>query len=182
MNITTIPQLSPLALLLFLLVSAVLPLASSLLTTTAMPDEVRGILTLLLAGVTGVVTEAAKAGDGFDWRAAVKTALVAFIVAVAGRVALWRSGTNLTPYGTSWAAMLRQSLTDGSPQSFALDSSAAATGVLVLSLTGTQTAAMNTDSKGVTVWRFDLQASGGTVTPQTPFKGSVSVYGVYTHG
>jgi hypothetical protein len=82
--------LSPLALLLFLLVSVVLPLVSSLLTTTKMPDEVRGILTLVLAGVTGTVTEWAKSGDGFDWRTAVKTALVAFVIAVAGRVALWR--------------------------------------------------------------------------------------------
>jgi hypothetical protein len=89
-NVLTVATLSPLALLLFLLVSVVLPLVSSLITTTKMPDEVRGIATLVLAGVTGVVTEWAKAGDGFDWRTAVKTALVAFVIAVAGRVALWR--------------------------------------------------------------------------------------------
>jgi hypothetical protein len=89
---------------------------------------------------------------------------------------------NLTAYGTSWAAMLRQSLSDGSPKSFAIDATNAASGVLILSLTGTQTAAMNTDSDGTTNYNFDLQATGGAVTPQTPYKGRITIYGVNTHG
>lgn len=96
MNATVIPQLSTLALVLYLLVSVLLPLASSLLVKNewvAKHPEIGGILTLLLSAVTGLVTEALKAGNGFDWKRAVQAAVVAFALAVASRVALWRGST-----------------------------------------------------------------------------------------
>jgi len=83
-----------LATALALVVSVVLPLVSSLLTKESMPAEVRGILTLLLATVTGFVTEwahaAASSDVSFRWQAAAGTAAVSFVIAVLSRYGLWR--------------------------------------------------------------------------------------------
>jgi hypothetical protein len=92
------------------------------------------------------------------------------------------TGIDLTVYGTAWGAKARTSYLMEPPVVFTVDYSAAATGVLKLSLTGTQTAGMTTDSNDSTNWQFDLQATGGTVTPQTPFKGRLTVQRVNTHG
>ena len=92
------------------------------------------------------------------------------------------SGVNLTPYGTSWSSDLRQSTTQQIPVPFSVDSSAAATGTLKLSLTGAQTSSMATATgDAVSAWMYDLQASGGAVSPQTPFRGEVMVYKPYTY-
>jgi surface antigen len=40
---------------------------------------------------------------------------------------------------------------------------------------------MATGSGDVTTWHFDLQVTGGTVSPFTPYKGSIQVWKVYTH-
>lgn len=83
-----------LATALALIVSVLLPLASSLLTKQSMPAEVRGILTLLLATVTGFVTEwahaAASSDVSFRWQAAAGTAAVSFVIAVLARYGLWK--------------------------------------------------------------------------------------------
>jgi hypothetical protein len=92
------------------------------------------------------------------------------------------AGIDLTAYGTAWGAKARTSYLMELPVVFTVDYSAAATGVLKLSLTGTQTAGMTTDSNDSTNWQFDLQATGGAVTPQTPFKGRLTVQRVNTHG
>jgi hypothetical protein len=89
---------------------------------------------------------------------------------------------NLTAFGSAWTAMLRQSYSSVDVQSFAVDTTNAATGVLVLTLTAVQTAGMATAPGDLTTWHFDLQATGGTVSPQTPFKGMVQVWRDYTHG
>jgi hypothetical protein len=92
------------------------------------------------------------------------------------------TGTNLvTAFGSTWSAMARQSYSSALAQSFAVDSTNAATGLLVLTLTAAQTTAMAT-AGDVTTWHFDIQASGGTITPRTPFKGTVEVRRTYTHG
>lgn len=91
------------------------------------------------------------------------------------------TGVDLTAYGSSWASDLRQSVDVTTPVVFTIDSTGAATGTLVFSLTGTQTAAMTTSPGDHTDWTFDVQASGGAVTPQTPFRGEVTVSKPYTH-
>ena len=94
------------------------------------------------------------------------------------------TGVNLTTYGTTWTADLRTDPTSSTSVPFTVDASAASTGTLVLSLTGTQTSTMATSltcTPAPTSWQFDLQASGGTVSPQTPFQGMVIAYPPYTH-
>lgn len=91
------------------------------------------------------------------------------------------SPVDLTAYGTTWAADLRQSYSMQPAVVFAIDASGAASGVLVLSLTGTQTAAMATSTGDHTMWFFDIQVTGGTVSPQFPFQGSLNIWKVYTH-
>ena len=91
-----VSNLSPLALGLFIVVSVVLPLVSSLLVkvewVTKHP-EIGGIVTLLLSAVTGLLTEALKAGDGFAWKPAIYAAAVAFVFAAIGRARLWVGST-----------------------------------------------------------------------------------------
>jgi hypothetical protein len=92
------------------------------------------------------------------------------------------SGVDLTAFGTTWGSDLRQTTTQQTPVVFAVNSTAANTGTLVLSLTGTQTGSMATATGDqVSAWMYDLQVTGGTVTPQTPFRGDVMVFKPYTH-
>lgn len=67
--------------------------------------------------------------------------------------------------GWTWSAQWRTSHSSGSAVSFVVDSSDAATGQLVLTLTGQQTAAMFAD--GV----FDLQGTKPGAQPWTPVWG-----------
>jgi hypothetical protein len=92
------------------------------------------------------------------------------------------SPMDLTTFGTSWSAMLRQSYSSVDVQSFAIDATSASTGLLKLTLTAAQTTSMATAPGDLTTWHFDLQASGGAVSPQTPFKGAVQVWRDFTHG
>lgn len=91
------------------------------------------------------------------------------------------SPVNLTTIGSTWSAHVRQSPSTTPPVVPTIDASGASTGTLVLSLNGAVTGAMATDPTDPTVWHFDLQATGGTVTPQTPFKGTVQAWKVFTH-
>lgn len=91
------------------------------------------------------------------------------------------SALNLATYGTGWAADLRRNPDDGFFISFDVDSSGAAGGVLVLSLTGDQTALLTDENLG-NEWGFDLCVTGGAVTPQYPFRGQIVGWEPYTHG
>lgn len=91
------------------------------------------------------------------------------------------SPVNLTTIGSSWASKLRQSVSQTPSISFTVDATNAATGVLVLSLAAATTTTMTTDPGASTSWTFDLQCSGGTVTPQTMFEGNVVAWRPYTH-
>lgn len=73
-----------------LIVSTVIPLLSSLLARAHWPGEIVGILTLALATANGFFAEWADAGSGFDWRAALGTAVLSFLTAVAARYGLWK--------------------------------------------------------------------------------------------
>lgn len=85
------------------------------------------------------------------------------------------TATDLTTIGSAWTSGLRQSASPPSPEiAFAVDASSAATGKLVLSLTGTVTATMCPSAVGR--WYFDLHVTGGAVSPQTPFRGALVVY------
>lgn len=88
---------------------------------------------------------------------------------------------DLTTYGTAWGADLRQNSLQTPAVVFAVDSTNAATGTLVLSLTGAQTATLTISSGDSTQWLFDLQATGGAVSPQTPFRGQVTAWRPFTH-
>lgn len=98
----------------------------------------------------------------------------------AGEAAVQFLGTDLATFGT-WASDLRQSPSQAPPVVFTVDNASAANGILTLALTGAQTTTLATADGGGTTWHFDLQATGGTVSPQTPFMGSVTAVKPYTH-
>ena len=110
-------------------------------------------------------------GDPFSWTITINSTSSGGVV----------TPVNLTTFGSVWTAMLRQNPAQTPPVAFGINTSSASTGVLVLSLTGTQTAAMATGPADPTVWFFDLQVSGGSVTPLTPYRGSLTVWKVFTH-
>jgi uncharacterized membrane-anchored protein len=89
-----------------LLISTVLPLVSSLVTTVHMPPEVAGIVTLLLATVTGFLTEWHEAGDGFRWQTAAGLAALSFLTAAVARARIWigsRTDAKLLAVGSKTA-------------------------------------------------------------------------------
>lgn len=77
------------ATLVLLLVSVVFPLISSFLTKAHWPPEIAGLITLALSLIAGLVTEWAQAGDHYNWRVAVSTALSSFVVAAIARARIW---------------------------------------------------------------------------------------------
>jgi hypothetical protein len=91
------------------------------------------------------------------------------------------TGLDLTAFGSSWAGKLRQSSSSAVAQVFAIDATSAATGLLKLTLSPTQTSAMSLTGGDTSTWHFDLQITGGTMSPQTPFKGQVQVWRIYSH-
>lgn len=82
---------------------------------------------------------------------------------------------NLTSYGSSFASQLRGGPDYTTSVPFTVDATNAATGQLVMSLTAEQTASMN-----LPVYYFDIQVTGGTVSPQTPAQGVLIVFKDYT--
>lgn len=78
------------ATVLLLCISVVIPLLSSLLAKQHWPSELVGILTLLLSTLGGFLVEWQKAGSSFHFRTALGLALTSFIVAVFGRLGLWK--------------------------------------------------------------------------------------------
>lgn len=115
--------------------------------------------------------QACAQGDAFRW-------VLTFQSTSAGGAPL---PVDLTAFGSTWTSNLRISPSQVPPLSFTIDASGAATGVLVLSLTGAQTGTMATDPAAGTVWQFDLQVAGGSLSPYTPYKGLFTVYKVITH-
>jgi hypothetical protein len=77
---------------------------------------------------------------------------------------------DLTAFGTSFTAQVRYSATTASFTPFTVDDTDAATGVLVLSLTGDQTGALMNST-----YHFDVQATGGALSPRTIITGTLSV-------
>jgi hypothetical protein len=99
------------------------------------------------------------------------------------------SPVDLTTYGTTWSGQLRGEPGYAAGTAWHIDASSAATGVLVLSLTGAETAAMpshatgrSTDDDLADTFGYDLEVTGGTVSPQIPFKGVLRLWKAYTHG
>lgn len=86
------------------------------------------------------------------------------------------SPVDLTTYGTTWTGDLRGNPDYTTFVPWVIDASLASTGVLKLSLDGATTAAMP-----LGVYGYDLQVTGGTVSPQTPFKGTLYVVKDDTH-
>ena len=91
------------------------------------------------------------------------------------------SPVDLTTIGTTVTSLLRQAPGATPTYSFDMSASVLASGQLVWKLTGTQTAAMMSGN-GSTHWYFDTTFTGGTVSPQTPFKGQVVEYRGETNG
>ena len=78
--------------------------------------------------------------------------------------------TDLTGFGSGWSAQMRETADASTSVAFTVDATAAASGQLVLSLAGYATAAL-TRSRYV----FDVQATGGTITPLTVYRGAILV-------
>lgn len=114
---------------------------------------------------TDVGTNAVVAGDPVQWILPVQ---------VNGSGA----SVDLTTLGTTWVADLRQGVGMTPEIAFTVDASGAATGQLILNLTGAQTLSM-LSGQGPTHWFFNVQVTGGGVSPQTLMKGHLVVYGSY---
>lgn len=73
--------------------SVVIPLCSALLSRANWPQEVTGILTLLLSAVSGFVTEAAVDPDHYSWGNGLVRAAIVFILAILSHYGLWKDTT-----------------------------------------------------------------------------------------
>lgn len=92
------------------------------------------------------------------------------------------SPVDLTAYG-SFTCQARSSQDALTAVDVSIDVSNAVSGVLVLSLTGSQTAGMSQpDSDGSIVYGFDVQADGSALSPDTPLEGSIVIVRDFTHG
>lgn len=113
-----------------------------------------------------------RRGDAWEWTATVQQ------TAFDGSV----SPVDLTSYGT-FTAQARSSEDAATAVDIGIDVTNAASGVLVLSLSGAQTAGMvQPDTGGDLAYGFDVQATGGTLSPDTPMVGSLLIVKDYTHG
>lgn len=82
-------HLSLTALIIFAVVSLLIPLLSSLLVKAHWPAEVAGLLTLVLATANGLLTQWADQGSAFNWHAALSAAFVSLIIAFQARARIW---------------------------------------------------------------------------------------------
>lgn len=83
---------------------------------------------------------------------------------------------DLTTIGTAFTSQARISPDAKTAIDITVDASRAAQGILLLSLDGTQTTAMNRST-----YVFDVQATGGPLSPLTLYKGSLEVTKDVTH-
>ena len=102
----------------------------------------------------------------------------AFTLAICGEEDADGNLVNLASYGTAWSSQLRVARASDSDIPFTVDTSNITGGVdssadapqLVLSLTGPQTEALTRQS-----YVFDVQVTGGPVTPLTLYTGQLRV-------
>lgn len=94
MNVVTLFAHLPLPLILATVASVLIPGLSALLAKAHWDQSLTGALTLGLSTALGFLTEWAHAGAGFDWRAAVGTAAVSWLVAAVSQSKIL-SGTAL---------------------------------------------------------------------------------------
>lgn len=73
-----------------ILVSLVIPLLSSLLSRAHWPQEITGLISVVLAGANGFFAEWAKAGNTFHWQGAATLALESLGGVLVGRLLLWK--------------------------------------------------------------------------------------------
>jgi hypothetical protein len=85
------------------------------------------------------------------------------------------SPCDMSGFGPAWAASMRVNMDDDEHVDFVVDPAHLADGYITLSLDSTQTAALTFGKYG-----FDVQASGGAVSPFTVFTGVLPVDGDYT--
>lgn len=78
------------AMLIWLAVTVIMPLAVGLVTKLSTSATVKSLLLVLFSLVNGVLSEALAAGDGFDWTKAITQAVVAFVIAVAAHFGVWK--------------------------------------------------------------------------------------------
>lgn len=100
---------STLAMVLWLVVTVLMPVAVGLLTKPSTPAAVKSLGLVAASLINGLLSEALAAGNGYDWRKAILQAVVSFVIAGASYARLWR------PLGVTGAA---QQLGAG-PQPFA---------------------------------------------------------------
>jgi len=77
------------ALLLWLLVTVVMPIAVGLVTKVTTNSSVKSLLLVLLSAINGFLSEWLAAGDTYDWVRGLLTAVVAYVVAVASHFGVW---------------------------------------------------------------------------------------------
>lgn len=94
MNLLNLLAHLPTATIVGIVASVVIPGLSSLLAKAHWPSEVVGALTLLLSTADGFLSEWAKDGAGFAWKAAAGTAALSYLVALAARLGIFK-GTAL---------------------------------------------------------------------------------------
>lgn len=73
-----------------LIASVIIPLVSAALSRTKWPQEITGILTLVVSTADGFFTEWAHAGSNWDWKPALGQTIITFALAVAAHYGIWR--------------------------------------------------------------------------------------------
>jgi len=82
---------------------------------------------------------------------------------------------DLNTFGDTWASMFRSQATSSQHTDATVDTSHLADGYVIVSLTGDQTQALKQDQYG-----YDVQATGGPLSPITIWTGVVNVSGDFT--
>jgi hypothetical protein len=86
------------ALLLWLLATVLMPILVGLITRASTPPAVKSMLLVAASLINGLLTEALAAGAAYDWGRGALLVVVAFVVALATHLGVWR------PVGATAAA------------------------------------------------------------------------------
>jgi hypothetical protein len=97
------------ALLLWLLATVAMPVLVGLITRITTHPAVKSVLLLAASLLNGLLTEALAAGAEYNWGRGMLVAVVAFVVAVATHLGVWK------PVGVTAAVQAALSPTDGPP-------------------------------------------------------------------
>lgn len=73
-----------------LIASVIIPLVSAALSRTKWPQEITGILTLVVSTADGFFTEWAHAASNWDWKPALGQTIITFALAVAAHYGIWK--------------------------------------------------------------------------------------------